>query len=125
MTKRTIGGVYLLGMVRIRGGVIVGHVAGLAIRRCSSIAVRMALVATRTRMLARQREPCAVVIECRRYPGGGLMALCAVRREAGLSVVRRRSGIVVSDMAGLTCSRCTSEPIGMTLHAIHGRMCAR
>lgn len=87
MTHRTVGRIPLLSVVRIRCAIVVRHVARVTIGWGSCVPARMALVAARIHVLACQREARAVVVEGRRGPCGGLMALGAIRRETKLGVV--------------------------------------
>ena len=75
-------------MVRIRCAVVIRHVARIAIGRRPGVPICVALVAARIHMLTRQWEPGVVVVEGRRHPCGGFMALRAIRRESRLDMVR-------------------------------------
>lgn len=120
MTKRTIRWISLSSVVRVRSTVVIPHMAGVALRRGASVPVRMALDATRARVLAGQRESGVVMVKGGRNPGRGIVTLCTIRWEPGLHVVRRCGCIVIGDVAGCTIRWRSCEAVRVALHAIHG-----
>ena len=112
-------------MVRIRSAVEVRHVARIAIRGCSCITSRMALVTTGACVLTSEREARVVMVECCRGPTVGAVALPTINWESGLGVVRRCGGRIVRHVARVAVGRGAGEAVGMALHAVHRGMLAR
>src|SRR5215510_13184657 len=97
---------------RVRAGqvVVVVHVTLRALRRCMS---------------ARQGETGGRVVEVRSRPGGCVVALLAILREAARNVIRIRGPLVIVQMAGhATRVRAVQRVVvvDVALRALQGRM---
>lgn len=96
-------------VVRFRGGVVIGHVAGAACGRGARISIRMALDAVRGRVGAMQGESCECVIE-RGVPAWARgVASGAIRRESSCRMVWIGRSVVVRQMATGAHRRCIRE----------------
>lgn len=107
-------------MVRIRGTVVIVHVASTAIRRRTRISVGMAFDARGGGMCTMQREGRIVMVEGGSAPIRFVMALRTIRRESRSRVVRRGGAVVIIHMARVTCRGCSSETICMAFDARRG-----
>jgi len=109
-------------VVRRGGAVVIIHVARIARRWCSSIAVRMAFDTRSSDMSSVQWEGRIVMVEVGSTPIRFVMALRAIRWETGCSVVRRGRAVVIIHVARVTRRWCSSETICMALDARRGDM---
>ena len=122
MTLHTIRWISLSSVVRVRGAVEITHVASVALGRGTSVAVGVALDATRARMLAGQGEAGVVMVKGGRDPCRRVVTLGTIRWEPSLYMVRCRGGVVVRDVARRTVRWCSGETTRMALHAVHRGM---
>ena len=100
VTDGTIRREVRLHMVRIRGAVVVRHVAQVAGAAGQVVVVvHMALCALQVCVTVGQREAHGIVIETRRLPGGGVVAGLASLREIQRDVARVVRLLVVREVA--------------------------
>lgn len=93
-------------MIGVFGILVIGLMAAIAFRRGTPVAsVRVALCAIESSMWAHKRIPRGVVIERRPGPGGRIVAIRAVRREAGCPMIRCFRVVVIRLVAGKTIGR--------------------
>lgn len=107
-------------MVRARGGIVIGHVAGTARCRRARITVRMALDAGCGGMSTMQGEAGVVVVEGGVAPCSLIMASRAVRAEARSDVVRLGGAVVIGHVAGATGCWCTGVSVRVAFDARSG-----
>jgi hypothetical protein len=109
-------------MVRIRGCLIILQMATDAgSRGQAKISADVTLRALQVGMATGEREPDGIVIETRRLPGSGGMAVLASLRESQRNVVGIARLLIVRQMAtDARCRRAFVPPARMTRGAIQG-----
>ena len=111
-------------MVRVGGAIVVRHVAGITVGRCTLVPIGMALRTGNAGVAPGQREAGRAMIKGRVPPGGLIVTDRAIRRELGRRMVRVGGAIVVRHVAGITVDRCTLVTVGVALRAVNADMAA-